>query len=156
MTKHTELLVYRMNIGVWMNTMCGLLLRQSIQCRCWNSPNAVNIWLLLARSGAHFMNDFSIIIQSRWTFHSGRIELISKWSLYHFAHFHRIWFAIAKSFVKRASDHQHSWYQPCGIMRSLQHRIRFVSLVADKDVFTERVFSVNCALLPGAPFANMD
>ena len=37
-------------------------------------------------SGAHFKNDFSILIQIRWKFHSALIQVIVKWMLWNFAH----------------------------------------------------------------------
>ena len=39
-----------------------------------------NLW-----SGSHFTNDFSIVIQIRWIFHSDLIQVIMKWSLWKFA-----------------------------------------------------------------------
>ena len=37
-------------------------------------------------AGAHFPNEFSIVIQIRWKFHSTLFEVVVKWSLWHFAH----------------------------------------------------------------------
>ena len=80
--------------------------------------------------GAHFTNNFSILIQIRWKIHSAPIQVVIKWLLRNFAHgtaavlswhaqnfvaishngvmlkpnFHRIWITIEKSFVKWALD----------------------------------------------------
>ena len=35
--------------------------------------------------GAHFANDFSIVVQIRWNFHSALIQVAVKWSLWNFA-----------------------------------------------------------------------
>ena len=85
-----------------------------------------NLW-----PGAHFTNDFSIIIQIRWKFPNALIQVVEQWSLWNFAWhnscgvvacakfcsgmipysgvtlkqiFHWIWIMMEKSFVKWAPD----------------------------------------------------
>ena len=115
------------------NTCCSYVKLVNISIRSlilhtrhdnWAVAESVNFW-----PGAHFTNDFSIVIQMRWKFHSSLIQVVSMWSLSHFAHgttavlslhvqnfvairhttmelrwpiFYRIWITMEKSFVKWA------------------------------------------------------
>ena len=44
------------------------------------------ISILILKSGAQFTNDFSIVIQIQWKFHSALIQVFHKWLLWNFAH----------------------------------------------------------------------
>ena len=45
-----------------------------------------NVIVSYQASGSHSTNDFSIVIQIRWKFHSTLIHAVIKWSLYNLVH----------------------------------------------------------------------